>query len=245
MTEAAPIDTLSIDWRGVRRVLCVRLDAMGDVLMTTPALHAAKRSSPERHVTLLTSPGGAAAASLVPDVDEVLVYDAPWVKATAPRESSAPDHELIRALRAKRFDAAVVFTVYSQNPLPAAMMCYLADIPLRLAHCRENPYQLLTDWVHDPEPETMVRHEVRRQLDLVERVGWRTRDERLRMAIPPSVSAHIDERLRSLGVCADRRSRLDDEGPPWAVLHPGASAPSRRYSCERYATVVRTLTEQH
>ncbi len=59
------------------------------------------------------------------------------------------------------FDAAVIFTVYSQNPLPAAFLCYLAGIPLRLAHCRENPYQFLTDWVKDTEPEQNVRHEVR------------------------------------------------------------------------------------
>jgi hypothetical protein len=52
------------------------------------------------------------------------------------------------------------------------MLCYLADIPLRLAHCRENPYQLLTDWVRDPKPEHLVRHEVHRQLDLVESVGY-------------------------------------------------------------------------
>ena len=45
----------------------------------------------------------------------------------------------------------MIFTVYSQSPLPSAMICYLADIPLRLAHCRENPYHLLTDWVPDPE----------------------------------------------------------------------------------------------
>ncbi|UUZ47691.1 hypothetical protein LP420_31735 [Massilia sp. B-10] len=38
---------------------------------------------------------------------------------------------------------------------------------MRLAHCRENPGQLLTDWVEDHEPGKLVRHEVQRQLDLV------------------------------------------------------------------------------
>jgi ADP-heptose:LPS heptosyltransferase len=33
----------------------VRLDNLGDVLMTTPALRALEESQPERHVTLLTS----------------------------------------------------------------------------------------------------------------------------------------------------------------------------------------------
>jgi ADP-heptose:LPS heptosyltransferase len=138
-------------WRDVRRVLAVRLDALGDVLMTTPALHAIRSSASGARVTLLTSPGGADAARLTPDVDEVIDYDAPWMKATARRASSEPDRDLIERLRGERFDAAVVFTVYSQNPLPAALLCFLAEIPRRLAHCRENPYQLLTHWVPECE----------------------------------------------------------------------------------------------
>jgi hypothetical protein len=58
-----------------------------------------------------------------------------------PRASAALDRRMIAQLQAAQFDAAIVFTVYSQNPLPAALLCYLADIPLRLGHCRENQYK--------------------------------------------------------------------------------------------------------
>src|SRR4051794_20295691 len=136
-------------WQNAERVLCVRLDALGDVLMTTPALRALKESNPGRQLTLLTSPSGAAVAPLVPEIDCCWIYESPWVKSTPCRQDSLADRAMIERLRDGRFDAAVIFTVYSQNPLPAAMLCYLSDIPLRLAHCRENPYQLLTDWVVD------------------------------------------------------------------------------------------------
>src|SRR5262249_33508011 len=139
-------------WQRASRILCVRLDTLGDVLMTTPALRALKESHSDRHLTLLTSATGAAAARLVPAIDDGIVYDAPWLKATAPRADSQAEYGLAERLRRERFDAAVIFTVYSQNPLPSAVLCYLADIPLRLTHCRENPYQLVTDWVPDPEP---------------------------------------------------------------------------------------------
>src|SRR5205823_6810988 len=129
---------------------------------------------------------GAAVVPLVPAVDDVLVYAAPWMKATAPRKDSDPEYAMAERLRSARFDAAILFTVYSQNPLPAAFLCYLAGIPLRLAHCRENPYQLLTDWVPEREPEQGVRHEVRRQLDLVARAGARAGDERLVLQVPAS-----------------------------------------------------------
>ena len=108
-------------WRSAREVLCVRLDAMGDVLMTTPAICALRDAVPGRRITLLTSPSGAAIARMIPEIDDVIVYDAPWLKATAPRRDSAPDHTMIDRIRDRGFDAAVIFTVFSQNPLPAAL----------------------------------------------------------------------------------------------------------------------------
>jgi hypothetical protein len=79
-------------------------------------------------MTLLTSPAGYEVASLVPQIDDVIVYDAPWMKATAPRPSSHPEFEMVERLRASQFDAAVIFTVFSQNPLPSAFLCYLAGM---------------------------------------------------------------------------------------------------------------------
>jgi lipopolysaccharide heptosyltransferase II len=222
-------------WRPARRVLCVRLDQLGDVLMTTPAIRALKESASGRRITLLTSSGGAAVARLVPEVDEVLVYDSPWMKATAPRRDTRPDFEMIERVRAASFDAAAIFTVYSQNPLPAAVLCYLAGIPLRLAHCRENPYQLLTSWVPETEPESGVRHEVRRQLDLVESVGARTANDRLSLRPTDEALRHVDAMLDRLRLGPDRR---------WAVIHPGASAPSRRYPPEGFAAAARQLVRE-
>ena len=221
-------------WAAARRVLAVRLDALGDVLMTTPALRALKAGGAGRHLTLLTSNAAASVARLVPEVDEVVAHDVPWMKATPPRADGAVDRALVARLRRGRFDAAVIFTVYSQNPLPAALLCCLADVPLRLAHCRENPYQLLTDWVPDPEPGRLVRHEVRRQLDLVARVGARTGNERLSLRVPPAARARAASLLDRLGVGPDR----------WVLVHPGASAPSRRYPAESFAEAARSLAAQ-
>jgi lipopolysaccharide heptosyltransferase II len=168
----------------------------------------------------------------VPEVDRVIEYDAPWMKATAPRADGGPARVMIERLRAERFDAAVIFTVFSQNPLPAALLCYLAEIPLRLAHCRENPYQLLTDWVKETEPEQGIRHEVRRQLDLVAAVGCTTTDERLGVRVPHACRVRGRSLLAALGAEPDR---------PRVVVHPGASAASRRYPPELYAYVCRRL----
>ena len=225
------------EWADAERILCIRLDSLGDMVMTTPALKALKAAQPKRHLTLMTSTAGAAISAHLPMVDEVMVYEAPWLKATAPRQSSQPEFEMVEILRDRAFDAAIIFTVYSQNPLPSAFMCYLAEIPFRLAHCRENPYQLLTHTIRDPEPEQLTRHEVQRQLDLVASIGAfpLDGDTRMTVATSPIAEYRMMLRLRELGLTGDR---------PWLVIHPGATAPSRRYSPESFAQVGRSLYER-
>jgi lipopolysaccharide heptosyltransferase II len=221
-------------WQSAKRILCVRLDYLGDVLMTSPAIRALGQSIAGSHVTLLASRGGAAAARFIPEIDEVIEYDAPWLKSSAEHEPRV-DHEMIERLARGGYDAAVIFTVYSQNPLPSAMLCYLAGIPLRLAYCRENPYQLLTDWIRETEPQEQLRHEVRRQLDLVATVGARTGNERLSFSVPAPDLHWIRNELQLRGIDPER---------PWIVLHPGASAPSRRYPPQHWTEAAHALSVQ-
>lgn len=223
------------DWNQAQSILCVRLDSIGDVLMTTPALRALKETDGSRRITLLTSSAGAEAAALVPEIDEVLVYEAPWMKATPPRADGRAETAMAAFLKELGFDAAVIFTVYSQNPAPAAFLCYLAGIPRRLAHCHENIYQLLTDWVRDPEPQGGIRHEVERQLDLVASVGATTMDRSLSLAVPDGARARVDARLQAQGL---------DRSRPLVVVHPGATAASRRYAPESFSESVRRLWEE-
>lgn len=214
-------------WERARRILCVRLDTIGDVLMTGPAIRALRESAGGRRVTLLTSPAGAAVAELMPEVHDVIAYEAPWMKG----HNASAGTEIVERLRQRDFDAAAVFTAFGQSALPAALVCHQAGIPLRLAHSREKPYALLTNWVPEPERDHPERHEVRRQLDLVASVGARCVDERLRIALPAGAS----ERVRAL-LPADAR---------WAVVHPGGSAPSRRYPIELWAEVCDRLAREH
>ena len=132
------------NWQNCKNILCIRPDNMGDLIMTGPALRALKESFGCK-ITILTSSMAAGIAILMPEIDEVMIFDVPWVK-----NQVTPDPEVfnktIRLIQKKKFDAAIIFTVYSQNPMPAIMLAYLAGIPKRLAYCRENPYELLTDW---------------------------------------------------------------------------------------------------
>lgn len=225
------------DWDKAKNLLCIRLDAMGDILMTTPAMRALKRNRPDRRITLLTSGSGAKIAPLIPEVDAKMIYESPWMKATRPGMNSNLDFKIIDRLHWGGFDAAIIFTVFSQNPLPAAYMAYLAEIPLRLAHCRENPYLLLTDWVPEQDhfDQPGIRHEVQRQLDLVAAIGCNTENERLSLKVPKIDTHKVVERLLDMGLSMHE---------PWVIIHPGASAPSRRYPAQSFARVAQKLCSE-
>src|SRR5215207_8404128 len=98
------------EWRAARRVLAIRLDNLGDVLVTTPALHAIKESLPGADLTLLASPVGAQAGRLNPDIDDVIAYQSPqmdpWQQLP---QDSAREQRLIAMLKERRFDGAVIF----------------------------------------------------------------------------------------------------------------------------------------
>jgi lipopolysaccharide heptosyltransferase II len=232
MIEARRHEEWAREWAGCERLLCVRLDSIGDLLMTTPAIRALKRARQGRRITLLTSPVAAAAAALVPEIDEVLVYSAPWMKATRACANAASDRAMIERMQTESFDGAVIFTVYSQSPLPAALFLYLAGIPRRLARCRENPYLLLTHWLPEHEPEQGVRHEVERQLDLAGAIGGHCEEKRLSLAVPARAREAVRATLARAGIGPD---------DAWVLIHPGASAASRRYPPHAFAEVARRL----
>jgi len=216
-------------WRRVRKLLVVRLDNLGDVLMATPAIAALRAGLPDAHITLLASPSGAAAVPFLADVDAAIVFAAPWVKGDGEGAGAAlgrSESELVERLRSARFDAAVILTTCTQSALPAALACRMAGIPLRLAHCRENPYGLLSDWVSERDVVADgMRHEVERQLALVASVGFTAAGRRLRFAVPAAARSAVAARLARAGVDPARRL---------VVVHPGASAESRRYPAARF-----------
>ncbi|CAN5156857.1 glycosyltransferase family 9 protein [soil metagenome] len=212
-------------WRDVNRVLAVRLDNLGDVLVTTPAIRAIRQSLPAAHITLLASPVGAQAGRLNPDIDDVIVYDAPWMDAwhELPLDP-AREQQTIECLSKGRFDGAIIFTSFRQSPLPAAYLCYLAGIPLRAAASIDGPGSLLTTRHKHPE---RIMHEVERGLDLVGAIGLETDDHDLVLETSEDASALISG--------SDR---------PVVVVHPGCSMPARTYPWEMYAKVCDLLIER-
>jgi ADP-heptose:LPS heptosyltransferase len=220
------------EWRDVKNLLVVRLDNMGDLIMSSPAIRALKKTL-NCKITLLTSSMAKEVAGYIKTIDEVIVYDVPWVKVnhTVDVESF---NEIVRILKERNFDAAVMFTVFSQNPLPAALLLMLANIPRRLAYCRENPYQLLTDWIPEKEPYTFIRHQVKRDMDLVAHIGAGGSDE-IFFDLPEKDEMLINQKLIDNRITPEK---------PWILLHPGVSEKKREYPVGLWRTTIEKILDE-
>ncbi len=218
------------DWTHSTNILCVRADNLGDVIMSGPAMRALKETFHCR-ITLLTSSAGFLITPHMDEVDDTIVCDLPWVKSDP---SGKPLTDLIAELKGRDFDGAVIFTVYSQNPLPAALLLYMAGIPRRLAYCRENPYGLLTHWIPDPEPLSLIQHQVVRDLNLVQHIHAYTDNNRLRLTFKEAERIALEKKLGKWGIPC---------GAPFIVIHPGVSEAKRQYPLREWKEIIKKLRQ--
>jgi len=204
-------------------VLVARLDNDGDVLLTGPAVRAVAAGA--GRVTYLCSPRAAPAARLLPGVDEVRTFDAPWIASPPPAVSPAQVEALVADVAAAGIDQAVVFSSFHQSPLPLALLLRLAGVGTIAAISVDYPGSLL-DVRHAVADDI---HEVQRNLSLVATLGY---------ALPDGDAGHL--------VVSRRPEALPPgmvpEGP-YLVVHPGASVPARAWSPAANRDLVAALTQ--
>ncbi|SDE45575.1 ADP-heptose:LPS heptosyltransferase [Dyadobacter soli] len=202
---------------------------MGDVIMSSPAMRALKESFGSR-ITLLTSPAGSIVVPYLSCVDDVIVAALPWVKSDG--MDSGALLALTGEIQSRSFDAAIIFTVYSQSALPAGMLAYMAGIPVRVAYARENPYDLLTHWAPDQEPYAHIMHQVERDLSLVKMLGAHVAEDRLLLEKKLNSDFALTQKLEAQGI-----------GDAFIILHPGVSETKREYPAEYWIAVGKLLAD--
>ena len=202
-------------------VLYARLDNDGDVLLQGPALRAVAATA--GRVTLLCGPRGARAAELLPGVDAVHVFRAPWIDPEpepVTRELTDPLVDLVAELRP---DQAIIATSFHQSALPTALLLRHAGVPAIAAISEDYPGSLLDVRHRDPGDV----HEAERGLDLVRTLGYE---------LPEGDDGRL-EVLRS-----HRRPALVPDGD-YVVVHPGASVPARAWEPEHHRALVQRLAD--
>jgi ADP-heptose:LPS heptosyltransferase len=211
-----------------RRALVARLDSVGDVLLCGPAVRAVAASPGIDEVWMLVSSIGAEAAALLPGVDRVLVWDCPWITASAPPTTAEHLAALEALVRDCAPEVAVVLTSFHQSPLPVALQLRLAGVPRIVGSSVDYAGDLLDVRLRPGEDFPEDQPEPVRALTIARAAGFdlpRTDDGRLRLRadglgpVPPEV----------------------EELGAYAVVHPGASVPSRRWPAPNHTETVARL----
>ncbi|WFE19826.1 HAD-IIIA family hydrolase [Solwaraspora sp. WMMD937] len=221
------------------RVLVVRSDSVGDVLVTGPAIRAVAAGADE--VVMLCGPRGRAAAELLPGVGELIEWPIPWIDPDPGPVDPVDLTRLTDRLAEVGADEAIIFTSFHQSPLPLALLLRQAGVDRIAAISDDYPGSLL-DVRHRvppgvPEPE--------RALSLAAAAGFtlpgddepvlRLRPGCLRPAagpVPPEPGSGVRRRVPEPGRA----------GPPgYVVVHPGSSVESRACPPERCAAFVDAL----
>jgi len=206
----------------VTHVLYARLDNDGDVLLQGPAIRAVAATA--GRVTLLCGPRGARAARLLPGVDDVHVFRAPWIDPepeAVTRELTDPLVELVSGLGV---DQAFIATSFHQSALPLALLLRHAGVPTIAAISEDYPGSLLDVRHEDPGDV----HEAERGLDLVRTLGY---------DLPPGDDGALQV------VRTHQRPDAVPDGE-YVVVHPGASVPARAWEPARNRDLVRLLADQ-
>ncbi len=211
-----------------RSILVIRLDHLGDVLMTTPAIAALRAAYPGARLDALVAPWGRAAIEENPHVDRVLEAVAPWYE---PRRGDLPaPEEVLRTsalLRREAYDWGFDF-----RGDPRVTLFYLLPAARRrFGFSRLGLEALLTDSL----PYDRRRSMLDLALDLATAAGAPASSRRPVFR----VDAEADREARVLLVseaCLEPRARF-------AVVAPGANRPEVQWGAEGFAFVCDALAE--
>lgn len=209
-----------------KRILVVRTDRIGDVVLTTPVLRELRRNYPYSYIAVMVSPYAEDIVKGNPYVDEVIVYD----KAGG-KKNRGGFWSFVARLKKKRFDLAIVLHVKKRTNL----ITFFADIPKRIGYYDKNFGFLLTDKIPDTRG-LGLKHEVDYCLDILRNLGLRVEDRQLYMPLRKEALEWADRVLKENAIASNDKV---------AVIHPGASCVSKRWLKERFVVLANKLFEEY
>ncbi|RPI24064.1 MAG: glycosyltransferase family 9 protein, partial [Acidobacteria bacterium] len=217
------MDQTTVDLSSVRRILVMRLDNIGDVIMLGPALRALRQNLPSAELVLMASPAGAQAAPLLPWLDDIISWRALWQDIGKPELRPERELELVEFLRGWGFDLALAFTSFSQSPHPSAFVCAMAGIPHFFGQSQEPRWPVLP-------ASSFEMNQAERNLHLIESLGLAVADQSLFVRIPRSARRSLAKVTTGAGL---------DLRQDYILLNPWTSCDSRTYPPPRFARAAR------
>ena len=209
----------------MRRILIVRLGALGDIVHAIPVAAALRRAFEGARIDWLVSAKHREILELVPVIDRRIAVDDRSAGQGVPLLSALAD------LRRERYDVALDLQGLIKSAIIARASGARRVIGFASPYLRERAARFFYTEAHDPGgagafAPTETRHIVRINLGMLEALGVET-------APPAFPIARVDSAVA-------RRAR-DEAGGAYVLLNPGAAWPNKRWPPERLAEVASTM----
>jgi len=221
--------------QSARRILIVRLSALGDVVHALPLLDALRRARPDAQLGWLVEARNASVLAEHPQLDRVFVFPRGELRALVRRGRLLAALRLargfLRELRAARFEVAID----AQSNLRSSLLAWLSGARRRIGFAppftKEKAHWLFTETVAVPRGGQL---KFERNLALLAPLGVDARGARPRLSLPESARA------------AARSFRAGERAAELVALHPGVSGfgAIKQWAPERFAGVARRLADE-
>jgi heptosyltransferase-2 len=208
-----------------KRILIVRTDRVGDVLLSTPVIKALRDKYPFAYIAMMVGPYTKDIIEGNPYLDEVIIYDKDIL-----HKSGFSSIRFSQSLKKKRFDLALVLHPTNR----AHLVTFFAGIRKRIGYNRKLGF-LLTNRIKHTK-QLGEKHELEYNLDLLSYINIEAKDKSLFMPIRPEAENSIEALLSQDGI--NKSDRL-------IAIHPGASCPSKIWPNERFAQVADKLIDRY
>ncbi len=224
-------DTRDGDYSGpIKSVLLIRLDHLGDVLLTTPAIKSLKKQFPRARITMVVKEWSSEAIKNNPYLDKTIIFNPFW---TIPKQEETRIEgvtgifRLIRRLRREHFDLAIDFKGDFRNILIA----YLTGAKRRISYAVRGGAFLLTDIV----PYEPGIHEIDKNLKLLTPLRVNSENSSTELCFNKEDMATVQSIFAQKGI--DRKRRT-------IALHPGGGSEYKCWDVEKFITLAEELTRE-
>ncbi len=220
-----------------QRILVIRLDLIGDLVLSLTVVRALKRTYPDTEIDLLATPASANVALHDPHLSEIITYDPNiWrrPKALLQLKNWHDANALLHHLHARHYDLAV--SVYGQW---AGMLAVLSGTKRRVGFGRESYPGFMTDSVPGRHWSPLDnKHEVDYCLELAQAAGatLTTADRIPHLNVDAQSAQDIEQLLRNEGFQQDK---------PLIACHVSSNnGQSKRWPLPYWATLLDRLIRE-
>ncbi len=213
-----------INPQGVKFVAAVRIDRIGDVVVSLPALKAFKDIFPQCRLTIILREQNLPLLKTLPWIDELVVYKGFW--------------DTLRFLRQRHFD--LVVDLLMDYSLKTAWLSYLSKSALTVGFDLEGRGRLFKAALRPPAGKKLMSQYL---LDLSRFLaGLSGLDkEKIKESIP---ELRVSEKNRTFARGFLRKGGIN-EGDFIIAMHPGGYFPSQRWRIEGFAELADVLSQKY